>query len=155
MKSIRIEPSANEVRLRAVEKSDLSTFYEQQHEPEANRLANFPARELDSFKDHWEKILNDASVVKQTILLGSQVAGNIVSFEQSGRRLVGYWLGIDFWGRGVATAALSQFLVQERYRPLHAFVSRENTGSIRVLQKCGFNLESSDAADEYLFTLKG
>ena len=42
-----------------------------------------------------------------------------------------------FWGRGIATAALTE-LVAELGRPLHAWVARSNLGSIRVLEKCGF-----------------
>jgi RimJ/RimL family protein N-acetyltransferase len=33
-----------------------------------------------------------------------------VSFEQSGERAVGYWLGKEYWGKGIATQALSAFL---------------------------------------------
>jgi RimJ/RimL family protein N-acetyltransferase len=56
-----------------------------------------------------------------------------------------------FWGRGIATAALSAFLSLEQTRPLHAGVAKHNIASIRVLQKCGFKITSvekpSDDAD--------
>ncbi|HWM24181.1 MAG TPA: GNAT family N-acetyltransferase, partial [Chthoniobacterales bacterium] len=48
-----------------------------------------------------------------------------------------------FWGRGVATEALSAFLILEQTRPLHAGVAKHNVASIRVLQKCGFKLSHS------------
>jgi RimJ/RimL family protein N-acetyltransferase len=41
------------------------------------------------------------------------------------------------WGRGIATAALSELIKLERARPLHA-AAADNAGSIRVLEKCGF-----------------
>jgi RimJ/RimL family protein N-acetyltransferase len=50
---------------------------------------------------------------------------------------VGYWLGREFWGKGIATQALAE-LVEELDRPLYAEVSTNNIGSIRVLEKCGF-----------------
>ena len=68
------------------------------------------------------------------------VAGHIGTFEQSGRRLVGYWIGRDFWNRGIATAALTALLDREPRRPLHAYVAKTNLGSIRVLEKCGFTV---------------
>ena len=57
-----------------------------------------------------------------------------------GKREIGYWIDRAFWGRGIATEALSAFLRLEQTRPLHAGVAKHNAASIRVLQKCGFTL---------------
>ena len=59
-------------------------------------------------------------------------------WTEDGDRLVGYWIGKPFWGRGIATAALEAYLAEEKTRPLRARVSDRNRGSIRVLEKCGF-----------------
>jgi Acetyltransferase (GNAT) domain len=59
-------------------------------------------------------------------------------WEQDGRLLVGYWVGREFWGRGLATAALAELVAEIPERPLHAWVASSNVGSIRVLEKCGF-----------------
>lgn len=128
----------DQVILRDVAEDDLAVFFAQQADPEANRMAAFPARDREAFMAHWGKVLADGSVVKQTILAGGRVAGNVVCFEQAGRRLVGYWLGRAFWGRGIATRALARFLTLVEARPLHALVAAHNTGSIRVLERCGF-----------------
>jgi RimJ/RimL family protein N-acetyltransferase len=109
-------------------------------------MAAFPAREREAFMAHWTKILADHSNTIQTILLDGAVVGNIVSWEQSGRTLVGYWVGKEYWGKGVATVALSQFLVLVKARPLHAYVAKHNMASIRVLQKCGFMPTTEDIA---------
>src|SRR6478672_7865449 len=92
------------------------------------------------------KILGDAAVAKKTILFGGQVAGNVVSFERAGTPLVGYCIGKEFWGKGIATRALFQFLETVRTRPLFAHVAKENAGSIRVLEKCGFRLSAEQPA---------
>lgn len=110
-------------------------------------------RERAAFMEHWKKILSDDTVLKQTILSGDRVSGNVVSFDQSGERLLGFWLGADHWGRGIATAALSEFLRSERTRPLVAHVFKQNIGSIRVLEKCGFARSNRDGGEEYIFTL--
>ena len=93
---------------------------------------------------HWAKIMQDESVILKTILFDGQVAGNVLSFEISGEREVGYWLGREFWGKGIATRALSQFLEQLQIRPLYAHVAKHNVASMRVLEKCGFVVSGED-----------
>ena len=134
----------DEVHLREVTEGDIPVFFEHQLDPEAIRMAAFPPRDREAFTAHWTKILGDETVTKKTVLVGGLVAGNIVSFERSGLREVGYWLGREYWGKGIATRALSEFLRQVRTRPLHARVARQNMASIRVLEKCGFTLSGHD-----------
>jgi RimJ/RimL family protein N-acetyltransferase len=129
---------AGDVNIRAVEEGDLPTFFEHQADPDADRMANFEARDRGSFMAHWAKILRDETAVVRTIEVGGRVAGNVVSWEHDGERDVGYWVGREHWGKGVATAALSAFLDELDMRPLHAHVATHNVGSIRVLEKCGF-----------------
>ncbi len=134
----------SDVRLRDVVEGDLPIFFEHQLDPLATKMAAFPSRDEAAFMAHWANTLADERILKQTILADGQVAGNIVSFEQSGEREVGYWIGREYWGRGVATKALAAFLSYERTRPLYAYAAKENVGSLRVLQKCGFTLCGED-----------
>jgi RimJ/RimL family protein N-acetyltransferase len=126
------------VHLRDVRDDDLPTLFEHQMDPEANRMANFDARDRDAFMAHWVKIVRDETVVVRTIEVEGRVAGNIVSWVHDEERDVGYWIGREHWGVGVATAALAAFLDELDTRPLHAHVATHNIGSIRVLEKCGF-----------------
>jgi RimJ/RimL family protein N-acetyltransferase len=135
---------AGNVQLRDVQESDLAIFFEQQRDPLANQMAAFPAREQETFIAHWAKIMKDETVTLKTILFEGQVAGNLVSFVLSGEREVGYWLGREFWGKGIATRALSEFLKQVKERPLYAHVAKHNIASLRVLEKCGFRLQGED-----------
>ncbi len=48
------------------------------------------------------------------------------------------WIGQEFWGKGITTRALSIFLKNIDIRPLYARVVKDNIGSIKVLEKCGF-----------------
>lgn len=132
------KPAPPEVRLRAVRGTDLQVFFEHQRDPEAARMAAFPPRDEQAFVKHWNRILNEPGIVVRTVLADGEVAGNVVSFERSGRREVGYWLGRAFWGRGIATRALAAFLAEFDARPLHALTAKHNTASQRVLEKCGF-----------------
>jgi hypothetical protein len=103
-------------------------------------MAAFPARDRDAFMAHWAKIRADEALMTRAILLDGQVVGNIGSWEHDRKRLVGYWIGKSYWGRGVATRALSAFLGVVKARPLYAHVAKHNIGSIRVLEKCGFTM---------------
>lgn len=152
-----------EVRLRSVISEDLPIFYAHQNDPDAAQMAAFPSRNLDAFLAHWNKILADERLIKQTILYDHQVAGNIVSYEQDGRQEVGYWIGKEFWGLGIATQALAILIVNLSARPLYAHVARHNIASRRVLEKCGFELIGRDSwtpaaggapVEEYILILR-
>lgn len=140
--------------LRGVVSDDVPVFYEHQIDAEANEMAGFPPRSWDAFATHWGRILEDESTVNQTVLVNGQAAGSIASFLQNGEREVGYWLGREFWGRGVATQALRAFLTCEARRPLYAHVARHNVASRRVLEKCGFILIDEEP-DDFLLVLPG
>ena len=132
------------VQLRDATETDLPIFYQQQLDPEAIYMAAIPTRDEDGFMSHWSKVLIDDSILIKTILFHGDVAGNIVCFDQLGEREVGYWLGKEYWGQGIASAALKQFLELIETRPLYAHVAKHNIASKRVLEKCGFNVVAED-----------
>jgi RimJ/RimL family protein N-acetyltransferase len=148
--------------LRNVIEDDLRTFFEHQRDPEATAMAAFPAREWDAFIAHWRnRVLGDPANETRTILADDQVAGYVASWEGDGRRLIGYWIGSEYWGRGIASSALAEFLKNhERTRPIFAAVASSNVRSIRVLEKCGFHRTDdpavgSDGVAEVLFLFDG
>jgi RimJ/RimL family protein N-acetyltransferase/GNAT superfamily N-acetyltransferase len=128
----------NNIVLRDVTESDLQILYEHQLDPIATSLADFPSREQDTFTAHWKKIMADEKNILKTILFKGKVAGNIVSWERDGEQELGYWLGREYWGKGIATAALKELSSLIKIRPLYARVSTNNIASRRVLEKCGF-----------------
>lgn len=129
------------VTLRDVLPDDLPIFFQQQQDPDANYMAAFVSRDpsdRQAFDAHWQKIMSDDTVVNKTILYNGEVAGNIAKFIMFGQPEIGYWLGREFWGKGIATQALEQFVKLIAIRPLYAAAAKDNLGSLRVLQKCGF-----------------
>jgi RimJ/RimL family protein N-acetyltransferase len=137
--------------LREVIEEDLPVFFEHQRDPEAVEMAAFPAREREPFFEHWHRIMGDDELVAKTIVSEGEVAGNISSWERDGKRLVGYWLGREFWGRGLATQALAELVEELTVRPLYAEVSTTNVGSIRVLEKCGFTVVGTTTEQDEAF----
>lgn len=95
---------------------------------------------------HWHSIMRNETVILKTIFFDGNIAGNIVSWEQENEREVGYWIGREYWGKGIATQVLTQFLALVKTRPLYAYVAKHNAASLRVLEKCGFAVyaESSE-----------
>jgi RimJ/RimL family protein N-acetyltransferase len=132
------------VTLRPITEADLSVLFEYYRDADSAAMAGFPARERDEFFAHRARIATDPSNETRAIVVGGEVAGDIGSWRQDGERRVGYWIGKQYWGRGIATAALKSFLAELTERPLYADVLKTNAGSIRVLQKCGFRLLTED-----------
>jgi len=138
-----------EVSLRTVAPDDLTVFYEQHLDSESVQMAAVQPREdKQAFVDHWVKNLAREDNLARTVLVDGVVAGHVVSWEQDDGRLVGYWFGREFWGRGIATAALAAFLREDTFRPLKAIVTTHNVGSKRVLEKCGFAVAGRAFADD-------
>jgi RimJ/RimL family protein N-acetyltransferase len=129
------------VSLRKVREEDIPVFFEQQLDPQANEMAAFTSREpsdRQAFEQHWERLRSKQDVFVRTVLYNGQVAGHIVKYVQFLEPEVGYWLGREFWGRGIATRGLELFLGEIQERPLNARAAKDNLASIRVLEKCGF-----------------
>ena len=150
------------VRLRSVGDRDLEVFFDHQADPQAVEMAAFPARDKEQFAAHWAKVRADDANVLRTIVADGLVAGNIGSWQQDGQQLLGYWVGREWWGRGVATQAVALLVDELAIRPLYAHVARHNVGSIRVLEKCGFRRDRvqeakapapDDGIEEFIFVL--
>ena len=136
------------VILRDVIPSDLPIFFEHQRDPISNEIAAFPARDEEAFYAHWEKVMVNENNLIKAILFDDVVAGMILSFEMEGQREVGYWLGREFWGKGIASEALRLVLPSISVRPLYAHVAKHNIGSRRVLEKSGFKVTSEYQAED-------
>jgi RimJ/RimL family protein N-acetyltransferase len=127
--------------LRDVVQSDIPTFFDYQLDATANHMAAFTSEDPsdgDAFRSHWSRLLSDGAIRKQAILFDGRVAGHIASYERAGGREVTYWIGRMYWGKGLASGALAEFLHQETTRPLYARAAKDNVASLRVLRKCGF-----------------
>jgi RimJ/RimL family protein N-acetyltransferase len=57
---------------------------------------------------------------------------------QDGLRLVGYWVGREFWGADWRLPRSRSWRPRSQSGRSHAWVATSNVGSTRVLEKCGF-----------------
>lgn len=129
------------ITLTRTEKDDLNTFFQFQLDAEANYLAAFTAKDPNdkaAYIDKYTKFLTDPTINMQTIKANGEIIGSIAKFVMANEAGITYWIDRKFWGQGIATAALTDFLKIEKTRPLHGSTAFDNYGSQRVLEKCGF-----------------
>ena len=137
----------SDVHLREVVDADLPILFEQQVDPDANRMAAFTVADptdRDAFLTRLRRIRADESVPIRTIVAEGKVAGSVLLWRDPDLPgpEVSFWLGKEHWGRGIATDALTAFLGIVDERPLYGCCAADNVGSRRVLEKCGFVVRS-------------
>lgn len=134
------------ITLRPVDAADLPALFEQQLDPEANRMAVTNPRDADAFAAHWAKIFANPETIPRAIIADGELVGTVSCFPLEGQLAVGYWIARRHWGRGIATRAVSLLLAEVPARPLHARAAASNVASIRVLERNGFVITGSFAA---------
>lgn len=130
-----------EITLRKTFLPDLEFFFLFQLDEEANYLAAFTAKDPTdkaAYLQKYSKLVNDPAINMQTILVGEIIAGSISKFEMEGRAEITYWIDKQFWGKGIGSKALTEFLNNETTRPIYGRVAFDNIGSQKVLTNCRF-----------------
>jgi [ribosomal protein S5]-alanine N-acetyltransferase len=137
-----VDDPALRVRVRPLREEDLPALFEIQLDAAAQRLAAFTdeatAHDRDAYVAKFRRLLADEAVLLRAVEVEGEVVGSVAAFPIEGDVEVTYWIRADWWGRGVATAALAALLAEAPARPLHARVAADNAGSIRVLERNGF-----------------
>lgn len=139
--------------LRKPTASDADAIFRYASDPEVTRYVSFPRHHtvdetlaFIAFSDaEWTRWpAGPYMIVSRED--GALVGGTGFAFEAPDLASTGYVLARDAWGRGIATealqtiAALAPSLGLSR---LYAHCHPSNTPSVRVLEKCGFALESA------------
>ena len=136
-----------EVLLRDSTESDIEIFFKNQLDDEANYMAAFTPKDpndKEAYVSKWKRLLEDPLINMKTILAAGEIAGTVVKFEIDGEAEITYALGKEFWGKGIATQALRQFLLLENKRPIFGRTAFDNYSSMKVLEKCDFERTGTD-----------
>ena len=96
------------------------------------------------FRDYKNgKLVNFAVVIKDSDLLIGSMGISVDSKLNQGE--IGFWIGVDYWGRGYCTEAAKKVLDYgfsvRKLDKIYAFHFRGNDASGRVLQKIGMEYE--------------
>jgi len=135
------------IKLRPTEISDLDTLFEFQLDKEGGYLAAFMPKDptdKSAYMEKHMKLLEDPTVNNQTIAVDNIIVGSIGKFIMNGEAEITYWIDRNFWGQGIATKALKEFLSVETVRPIFGRVAFDNFASQKVLEICGFVKIGSD-----------
>jgi|ERR1017187_2137064 RimJ/RimL family protein N-acetyltransferase len=130
-----------DIKLRPTEISDLDFLFQFQLDKEGGYLAAFMPKDptdKSAYLNKHTKLLDDPTVNNQTIVIDNIIVGSIAKFVMEGDTEITYWIDRNFWGQGIGTKALKEFLAIETTRPIFGRVAFDNFGSQKVLEKCGF-----------------
>ena len=130
-----------DINLRQTEVEDLELLFQFQLDKEGQYLAAFTPKDptdKGAYITKYTKLLRDQTVNNQTVFIDNIIVGSIAKFVMGGESEITYWIDRKFWGQGIATKALNEFLAKETDRPIFARVAFDNFGSQKVLENCGF-----------------
>ncbi|MGW6442587.1 GNAT family N-acetyltransferase [Lentzea sp. NPDC055074] len=136
-----------EVTLRPVEDADFDDLFEFMRDPESVAMAAFTHENPDDRPafDAWlSRNLSNPETTNLVIVGDGRVVGSIASFVIEGDTEITYWVDRAVWGQGVAGRAVALLLELVTVRPLHARAASDNTGSLRVLTRAGFQVVGTD-----------
>ena len=134
-------PDDSKITLRPTEVEDLQLFFNFQLDEEGSYLAAFTPKDhtdKPAYLSRFTKLLSDPTINMRTIVVDETIVGSIAKFEIQGEPEITYWIDRKAWGKGIATAALKDFLTIEKARPILGRVAFDNIASQRVLEKCDF-----------------
>ena len=138
---------AGNVLLRDVAASDFALFLENQRDPVARSIAAFGTKDPnpEAYAARWARAREDVSTLQQESSSGERSSASSPASSMPPRRTspTGY---PRHWGKGIATNALAGLVALIPRRPLHASAARDNVGSRRVLEKCGFVVTGTEKA---------
>ena len=153
------------ITLTTTKKDDLNSFFIFQLDDEANYLAAFTSKDpndKNAYIEKYSKFLQDPGINMQTIKADNEIVGSISKFMIENEAEITYWIDKKYWGKGIASTALKNFLKTEKTRPIHGRVAFDNYASQKVLEKCGFIKTGKDKGfanarqaeiEEYIYKL--
>lgn len=140
------------ITLRDYQSTDADRLVELANNENVSRylIDTFPYPYTKQDADWWiASGAHENAAVTKVIEYKGEFVGSVGITPQMGWRShmaeIGYWLGEDYWGRGIATEALKQMtalaFLEPKYKKLYAPVLAPNRVSMKVLEKNNYRLE--------------
>lgn len=147
---------SDDIRISPIRDTDRGAYLEHLKAREiADQTLRIPYPYTEMDVDEWMRIVRSqreergADVVfairnREQYLIGGIGYDDVIP-GRSFKAEIGYWLAKPYWGRGIMTLAVKgmvDFAFNEwKLTRISAAVMAFNTGSCRVLEKCGFQVE--------------
>jgi len=131
----------NIITLTKTTEEDLHTLFQFQLDEEGIYMAAFTPKDPNdksAYIEKYTKLINDPTINMRTIRINGEIVGSISKFVMEGDAEITYWIDRKFWGQGIGTTALTDFLSIEPTRPIYGRVAFDNYGSQKVMEKCDF-----------------
>jgi RimJ/RimL family protein N-acetyltransferase len=103
----------------------------------------------DRFYQHYHSIILHKKLNIFAVRLDDDYAGSVEISDNGDHYQLGYWLGIDYRGQGIATEAIRSVLNQLDDRPVTADTLIDNPSSYRLLERLGFELERTNETHRF------
>ena len=136
-----IENHPNMLELKKTTIKDLDTLFVFQQDEEGNHMAAFTPEDpnnKEAYMKKWTGIVENSSIDMQTIWEDDTLIGSVLHFTIGDETNVSYIIEKSYWGKGIATKALAQFIAQSDKAAFYARTAFDNFGSQKVLEKNGF-----------------
>lgn len=164
MKALNIIIETERLLLRKWEVSDALTLYKLASDPDVGPRAGWPPhksvdesemiiKNMFNNATTWAMVLKDTNDVIGAIGYGPSCNCNLMARENE--PVVGYWLGKDYWNRGLCTEALKALIDNiKQTTTISSLISGhfiDNPASGKVMEKCGFVATGDECFDESLY----
>ena len=148
------------ITLREYKKADVDRLVELANNENVSKylIYTFPYPYKKQDAEWWIEVGATANnSVTKVIEYNGIFVGSVGIIPQSGWKAhsaeIGYCLGEEYWGKGIATESLRMMteigFSELEFRKLFAPVLGPNKASMRVLEKCGYILEGVFKQDVY------
>ncbi|MCB1024647.1 MAG: GNAT family N-acetyltransferase, partial [Acidobacteria bacterium] len=100
------------IELRDTNEDDLEVLFDFQMDEDARYLAAFMSKDSTdkaAYIKKFTRLLSEKTVNNKTIFIDNEIAGSVAKFEIEGEAGITYWIGKEFWGKGIASEALKEF----------------------------------------------
>lgn len=103
----------------------------------------------DRFYQHYRSIIDKKKLSIFAIRVDGNFAGAVEIADQKDHYAIGYWIGINYRGQGIATEAIKSVLNQFNDKPVFADTLLTNPKSSNILERLGFRLEKSTVTNNF------
>jgi hypothetical protein len=103
----------------------------------------------DRFYQHYHSIILRKKLNIFAVRVDDDYAGSVEVSDRGDHYQIGYWLGVNYRGQGIATEAVKSVLAQFNDKSVVADTLIANPDSYKLLERLGFELEKTNETHRF------